>query len=372
MPVLGRRIGQCVADGEITVDRTGDEPVVRYFDKVFPVRAGTLDLPLVDLLDRQFYRLAHWRVGDEELNYRRFFDIDTLVAIRVEDARVFAETHAVLLALVRRGTRRRAAHRPSRRAGGAARLRPSACTGRPMVPGWSSRRSSRATRCCRTTGRVRARQGTTRCCGRAACSSTRPVPNRWPPSTPPSPVNRTDFAPVVEEAKRWVVEHGLAAEVHRLVDLAADDLPQPPRAARPHPARVARVAGRAARRVPGLPRLRRARRARARGGAATSSTHAVERGPPAAARGAARHPRPRRRARARRRWPGSAPRRVRRALPADLRPGDGQGRRGHRLLPMAAAHRAQRGRRRPRRTSACARTSCTRGASAPSATGRTR
>ena len=100
MPVLGRRIGEVVADGEITLDTSGEEPLLRYVDHVFPVRPGTEDLPLPELLDRQFYRLAHWRVGDEELNYRRFFDIDTLVALRVEDDEVFAETHAVLLALV--------------------------------------------------------------------------------------------------------------------------------------------------------------------------------------------------------------------------------------------------------------------------------
>ena len=45
---------------------------------------------------------------------------------------------------------------------------------------------------------------------------------------------------------------------------------------------------------------------------------------------------------------GAAGRRVRRAVPADLRAGDGQGRRGHRVLPLAPARRAQRGRRRPR------------------------
>jgi hypothetical protein len=106
MPVLGRRIGEVVADGEIVLDRDTEDlggPVLRYFDHVFPVRPGTEDLPLPELLDRQFYRLAHWRVGDEELNYRRFFDIDTLAGVRVEDEQVFAETHAVLLALVAEG-----------------------------------------------------------------------------------------------------------------------------------------------------------------------------------------------------------------------------------------------------------------------------
>ena len=103
MPVLGRRIGECVRDGEITIEEYDGEPRLRYFDHVFPIRPGTAGLPLEQLLDRQFYRLAHWRVGDEELNYRRFFDIDTLVGLRVEDERVFAETHAVLLALVSEG-----------------------------------------------------------------------------------------------------------------------------------------------------------------------------------------------------------------------------------------------------------------------------
>ena len=63
------------------------------------------------------------------------------------------------------------------------------------------------------------------------------------------------------------------------------------------------------------------------------------------------------------------PRRVRHALPADLAAGDGQGRRGHRLLPLHPAARAQRGRRRPGRASGIARRRVPRGAtpSAPSA-----
>ena len=130
MPVLGRRIGECVRDGEITIEEYDGEPRLRYFDHVFPIRPGTAGLPLEELLDRQFYRLAHWRVGDEELNYRRFFDIDTLVGVRVEDERVFAETHAVLLALVSEGHVAGAADRPPRRAGRPARLRHAAATAR--------------------------------------------------------------------------------------------------------------------------------------------------------------------------------------------------------------------------------------------------
>ncbi|MCC6832974.1 MAG: malto-oligosyltrehalose synthase [Thermoleophilia bacterium] len=103
LAVLGNRIGRCLADGEITLDASGEEPVVRYLDHVFPVRPGTEDLPLPELLDAQWYRLAHWRVADEELNYRRFFDVDTLAGVRVDDPEVFDAMHATLLRLHRDG-----------------------------------------------------------------------------------------------------------------------------------------------------------------------------------------------------------------------------------------------------------------------------
>ena len=55
------------------------------------------------LLERQWYRLAFWRTAGAELDYRRFFDITNLVALRVEDAQVFADTHALVAGLVRNG-----------------------------------------------------------------------------------------------------------------------------------------------------------------------------------------------------------------------------------------------------------------------------
>lgn len=109
IPVLGDRIGTVLARGELTLDEAdvqgeGVRPVLRYHEHVFPVRAGTESLPLAELLERQHYRLAYWRVADEELNYRRFFDVDTLVAVRVEDPAVFDATHALVLQLLHEGT----------------------------------------------------------------------------------------------------------------------------------------------------------------------------------------------------------------------------------------------------------------------------
>jgi (1->4)-alpha-D-glucan 1-alpha-D-glucosylmutase len=58
---------------------------------------------LHDLLEHQAYRLAYWRTAFDEINYRRFFDVNALIALRMEDPRVFDATHGLLAALVAAG-----------------------------------------------------------------------------------------------------------------------------------------------------------------------------------------------------------------------------------------------------------------------------
>jgi (1->4)-alpha-D-glucan 1-alpha-D-glucosylmutase len=55
------------------------------------------------LLERQNFRLAWWRTAGQELDYRRFFDIATLVGLRVEDDQVFADSHRLVLEFLREG-----------------------------------------------------------------------------------------------------------------------------------------------------------------------------------------------------------------------------------------------------------------------------
>jgi (1->4)-alpha-D-glucan 1-alpha-D-glucosylmutase len=74
---------------------------VRVFNGT-PGEPHSFDL-LDQLLDDQAYRLAYWRVAGEEINYRRFFDINELAAIRMEVPEVFAETHRLVFRLVREG-----------------------------------------------------------------------------------------------------------------------------------------------------------------------------------------------------------------------------------------------------------------------------
>ncbi|WP_433453347.1 malto-oligosyltrehalose synthase [Streptomyces sp. CA-142005] len=97
LPVLGGPVGSqlehLVADGD----------VLRYHEHAFPLREGTHDLPLPELLDAQWYRPVWWRLARTELNYRRFFSISELIGLRVEDPEVFDATHAKILQLLREG-----------------------------------------------------------------------------------------------------------------------------------------------------------------------------------------------------------------------------------------------------------------------------
>ncbi|WP_151481826.1 malto-oligosyltrehalose synthase [Streptomyces albicerus] len=97
LPVLGQPLGAEL--GALEVD--GD--VLRYYDHAFPLREGTEKLPLPQLLDAQWYRLAWWRLARTELNYRRFFSISELIGVRVEDPEVFGATHGKILELLHEG-----------------------------------------------------------------------------------------------------------------------------------------------------------------------------------------------------------------------------------------------------------------------------
>lgn len=178
LPLLGDHYGRVLAGGELKLERTGANFVIRYHDHAFPVApesiAGLLadaaqecgsapvgflsdalsrlpattlsDWPsrmarhrdkevirdllgrligeqpdvaaaldaavarinanidrLDDILSQQSYRLSRWRTAESELVYRRFFDINTLVGMRVEGERVFDDMHVLIFDWIRKG-----------------------------------------------------------------------------------------------------------------------------------------------------------------------------------------------------------------------------------------------------------------------------
>ncbi|MGY1805254.1 malto-oligosyltrehalose synthase [Blastococcus sp. SYSU D00922] len=81
-----------VVDGEL-----------RYYDNRFPLAPGTGSGTPQEVHARQNYELVDWRRADSDLNYRRFFAINTLAGLRVEDPAIFDATHELVLQLVRDG-----------------------------------------------------------------------------------------------------------------------------------------------------------------------------------------------------------------------------------------------------------------------------
>ena len=70
---------------------------------MLPLRPGTARLPMPGLLDSQHYLLAWWRDASTELNWRRFFNVTSLIGVRVEEPAVFDATHEVIVRLVAEG-----------------------------------------------------------------------------------------------------------------------------------------------------------------------------------------------------------------------------------------------------------------------------
>ena len=114
---LGRLPPAAATDRDSVEERHRDKEVLRdrlaeLFDQR-PDVADAVDEAIEDLnadpeavdalLERQNYRLAFWKVAGQELDYRRFFDITTLIALRSENLFVFADTHEKMIELVRAG-----------------------------------------------------------------------------------------------------------------------------------------------------------------------------------------------------------------------------------------------------------------------------
>jgi len=81
-------------------------PMIReQIDEAIRVCNGTPGDPrsfncLHEMLESQNYRLAYWRTASDEINYRRFFDVNELAGIHMEDPLVFDATHSVILKLI--------------------------------------------------------------------------------------------------------------------------------------------------------------------------------------------------------------------------------------------------------------------------------
>jgi (1->4)-alpha-D-glucan 1-alpha-D-glucosylmutase len=107
LPVLGDDSLEAltVETLELAGGPAGGERVLAYYDNHYPIAPGTADdgADAQAVHSRQHYELVNWRRESTDLNYRRFFAVSTLAAVRVEEPWVFHESHAEIARWFREG-----------------------------------------------------------------------------------------------------------------------------------------------------------------------------------------------------------------------------------------------------------------------------
>ena len=210
----------------------------------------------------------HWRVASEEINYRRFFDVNQLAACGVEDPVVFDEVHKFVLELLARGAADRAADRSRRRPVRARRL-PAAAAGaggrsaaRLPTSGrastWSSKRSSGRTNSFQPTGPCTGPPATNSPASSTTCSWTAGTSARSTTSTSGSCA--TACAAVVRrsrlpEPSKQVVHATMSGDINSLGHQLNRLLGAEPALPRLHPVQPDRRPQGTDRLLPGLPHL---------------------------------------------------------------------------------------------------------------------
>jgi len=100
LPILDADEEKALSELSLADDRSE----LRYYEHAFPVAPGTGDTGSPqEVHERQHYRLMSWKRGAAELTYRRFFDVSTLAAVRVEIPEIFEDTHREILRWVHAG-----------------------------------------------------------------------------------------------------------------------------------------------------------------------------------------------------------------------------------------------------------------------------
>ena len=108
LPFLGEPLRDALGSGVLRIERQGEgAAVVAYGSTPYPIRPDDVpealrhlgEVPSRELLERQHWRLAWWRTGNDKLNWRRFFTITELAGVRAEDEPVFEATHELYFRL---------------------------------------------------------------------------------------------------------------------------------------------------------------------------------------------------------------------------------------------------------------------------------
>ncbi|MBS1585956.1 MAG: malto-oligosyltrehalose synthase [Bacteroidetes bacterium] len=106
VPILGKTPDEAIASKELSVVDDGGKMRLKYFDTLLPLTSDPKDTnpellnndagALKELLDKQRYQLCHWQRTDTHINYRRFFTINGLISLNMQNDAVFCDYHSLI------------------------------------------------------------------------------------------------------------------------------------------------------------------------------------------------------------------------------------------------------------------------------------
>jgi malto-oligosyltrehalose synthase/4-alpha-glucanotransferase len=93
-PFLGDDPEKIIENGELELVTINEENFLKYHDSLWPLREDTdLTKPIIEILEHQYYRLCNYKESHEKMNYRRFFTVNSLICLNIQDHKVFADYH---------------------------------------------------------------------------------------------------------------------------------------------------------------------------------------------------------------------------------------------------------------------------------------
>ena len=116
VPFLGAGLEDAIKKGELKLALHKGKVVFQYYDSMYPLNEQSLRKltdrieqanqdpeVLLSIANEQHYRLCHWQETDRQINYRRFFTINGLICVNIQDEKVFSEYHRLIRSLVSDG-----------------------------------------------------------------------------------------------------------------------------------------------------------------------------------------------------------------------------------------------------------------------------
>lgn len=105
VPFLGSTLEEAIDSAELKMIEKEGKLYLQYFDSAWPVNAKvtSLNTPLKEVVELQYYRLCHFNETDSRINYRRFFTVNSLICMNMQHKDTFAAYHKFIYSLVKQG-----------------------------------------------------------------------------------------------------------------------------------------------------------------------------------------------------------------------------------------------------------------------------